>query len=121
MMPNPKRFNAMQHCRRYRARLAVCLTQMHGAVRRREHGLAAEHADAAVECAMVAAHWARLWTMEEGGTVMALDVLQNVLDDLEEYLDNRADAEGNGPADYKPNEEMRLLNRLREAREGTGI
>ena len=40
-----------------------------------------------------------------------------VLDDLEEYLDNRADAEGNGPADYKPNLEMQLLNALREARE----
>lgn len=40
-----------------------------------------------------------------------------VLDDLEEYLDNRSDCEGNGPADYKPNLEMRLLNALREARE----
>ena len=43
----------------------------------------------------------------------ALDV---VLDEIEEYLDNLADAEGNGPGDYRPNREMTLLNALREAR-----
>ena len=43
--------------------------------------------------------------------------LAAVLDEIEEYLDDRADAEGNGPADYRPNEEMSLLNALRRARE----
>lgn len=43
-----------------------------------------------------------------------------VLDDIEDYLDNLADAEGNGPADYRPNQEMGLLNALRTAREREG-
>lgn len=40
-----------------------------------------------------------------------------VLDEIEEYLDNRSDCEGNGPADARPNVEMRLLCALRDARE----
>lgn len=40
----------------------------------------------------------------------------DLLDEIEAYLDDHADAEGNGPADYRPNKAMRLLNDLREAR-----
>lgn len=42
--------------------------------------------------------------------------LAEVLDDVEDFLEDRSDAEGNGPADYRPNKAMRLLNDLREAR-----
>jgi hypothetical protein len=40
----------------------------------------------------------------------------DLLDSIEEYLGDRADAEGNSAADWRPNEAMRLLNELREAR-----
>jgi hypothetical protein len=39
-----------------------------------------------------------------------------LLDELDEFLDGQADAEGNSAADWVPNKAMRLLNRLREAR-----
>jgi hypothetical protein len=42
--------------------------------------------------------------------------MDEILDEIEEYLDDRADAEGNGPADWRPNKAMRLLNALQEAR-----
>ena len=40
----------------------------------------------------------------------------DVLDEIAEYLQNRADADLVGE-DYKPNEEMRLLTDLQAARE----
>lgn len=43
--------------------------------------------------------------------------LDEVLDEIEVYLDGRADAEGNSAADWVPNKEMRLVTRLRKARE----
>ena len=54
------------------------------------------------------------WLIKEAERVSALDV---VLDEIEEYLDNLSDCEGNGPADARPNQEMRLLCALRDARE----
>ncbi len=46
------------------------------------------------------------------------ETLGDVLDDIEEYLDDRADADCVGdPAEYHGNQEMGLLTRLREARE----
>ena len=42
------------------------------------------------------------------------DGMLELLVDVAEYLDNYADAEGNGPADYKPNQAMRLLNRVED-------
>jgi hypothetical protein len=46
------------------------------------------------------------------------EIDDDLLDEIEDFLDQRADAEGNGPADYRPNEAMRLLSRLRRARRG---
>lgn len=44
--------------------------------------------------------------------------LSDVLDAVEEYLDDRADADCQGdPAKYVPNEAMRLLVELQAARE----
>ena len=43
--------------------------------------------------------------------------LSDVLDAVEEYLDERADADCTGdPLEYRPNETMRLLAELRDAR-----
>lgn len=39
------------------------------------------------------------------------DMLE-LLSDVAEFLDDQADAEGNGPADYKPNKAMCLLGRI---------
>lgn len=44
-------------------------------------------------------------------------MVNDVLDRIEEYLDQRADADGvPSGGGYRPNEEMRLLSELREAR-----
>ncbi len=43
--------------------------------------------------------------------------LEDVLDEIDEYLENRADCDCYGdPCDYQPNKEMSLLSRLRIAR-----
>ncbi len=43
--------------------------------------------------------------------------LEDILDEIDEYLDNRADCDCVGdPAEYAPNEEMSLMTRLRRAR-----
>jgi hypothetical protein len=39
-----------------------------------------------------------------------------LLDDIEDYLDDYSDCEGNSAADWKPNKAMRLMNDLQEAR-----
>ena len=45
------------------------------------------------------------------------DGLQEILDDIEAYLDRHSDVEGGGPDHpYRANEPKRLLDRLREAR-----
>jgi len=44
----------------------------------------------------------------------------DLLDDIEAYLDDNSDCEGNSAADARPNEAMRLLQRLETAREEVG-
>jgi hypothetical protein len=40
--------------------------------------------------------------------------MMELLVDVAEFLDNYADAEGNSAADWKPNQAMRLLNRVED-------
>ena len=51
---------------------------------------------------------------------MTPDEWSELLDDIEAYLDNRSDCEGNGAADARPNTAMRLLSRLAAARKEMG-
>ena len=46
-----------------------------------------------------------------------LRLFDELLDDVDEYFDNRADADHDGEG-YVGNEEMRLLSRLRDLRRG---
>lgn len=52
---------------------------------------------------------------------MRSERLEEILDAVEEYLDDRADADCTGdPLEYRPNEAMRLLAELRDARREEG-
>ena len=45
------------------------------------------------------------------------EISSDLLDEIEDYLDNYSDCEGNSAADWRPNKAMRLLNELQGERE----
>ena len=53
--------------------------------------------------------------MSKHTLIAAAPEMLEALKAVKEQLDQRADAEGNGPADYRPNWEMVLLQEVRAA------
>lgn len=64
-MPNPQsRFYAMQETRHYSKWTKGYIRDVKRATRRGDHVSAGSHAEIAHNCAVKAAHWARVWKSE---------------------------------------------------------